>query len=365
MSPMANDVNRLIDMLYERIEDAKSPALKPNMSMVDRDEMLDLLDELRAQLPVEIKRAQELLAAREKFVDEAKRDVDRMMRQAELDAKTKVSDSEVLYAAKEKARQMVARAEERCRQLYQVTNEYAEDALARTEEAVQMALDEVKQQRVRFRSASAAKMQEQRDKSGRKDGCGPGGGRRKNLPRSTVILKICEKRQRIWRNFLKNSRFCGKMKKAPPAQDVVRHGAFFILRKLVEEMSNICFKMAILAEKCQKNGPFLAVFVQKKACNPLGFSLILRSCGGEKWVKVETKCQRDPIHDPKNAGKGGINRGQAVGKVQQQHRLQGPSGHPLFHAGGTGRHVLHYHRRGALPEHLSSGQVGPDVRGDG
>jgi len=154
---MANDVNRLIDMLYERIEDAKSPALKPNMSMVDRDELLDLLDELRAQLPVEIKRAQELLSARDKFVD-------RMMRQAELDAKTKVSDSEVLYAAKEKARQMVARAEERCRQLYQVTNEYAEDALARTEEAVQMALDEVKQQRVRFRSASAAKMQEQRDK---------------------------------------------------------------------------------------------------------------------------------------------------------------------------------------------------------
>ena len=115
---MANDVNRLIDMLYERIEDAKSPALKPNMSMVDRDELLDLLDELRAQLPVEIKRAQELLSARDKFVEDAKRDVDRMMRQAELDAKTKVSDSEVLYAAKEKARQMVARAEERCLTIY-------------------------------------------------------------------------------------------------------------------------------------------------------------------------------------------------------------------------------------------------------
>lgn len=71
---MANDVNRLIDMLYERIEDAKSPALKPNMSMVDRDELLDLLDELRAQLPVEIKRAQELLSARDKFVEDAKRD---------------------------------------------------------------------------------------------------------------------------------------------------------------------------------------------------------------------------------------------------------------------------------------------------
>ena len=159
-----NDVNRLIDMLYERVEEAKSPALKPNLSMVDRDEILDLLDELRAQVPVEIKRAQELLAAREKFVEDAKRDVERMMRQAELEAKTKVSESEVLYVAKEKARQIIARAEERSRQLYQVANEYAEDVMSRTEEAVQAALDEVKQSRMQFRSASNAKMQEVRAK---------------------------------------------------------------------------------------------------------------------------------------------------------------------------------------------------------
>ena len=152
-----NDVNRLIDMLYERVEDAKSPALKPNLSMVDRDEILDLLDELRNQMPVELKRAQELLAAREKFVDEAKRDVERMMRQADLEAKSKISDSEVLYAAKEKARKIIADAEDRSRQLCQVANEYAEDALARTEEAVQAAL-------TAFRAASSAKMQEQREK---------------------------------------------------------------------------------------------------------------------------------------------------------------------------------------------------------
>ena len=160
----SSDINSLIDMLYERIEEAKAPALKPGMSIVDRDEMLDLLDELRAQLPVEVKRAQELLTARDKFVEEAKRDVERMMRQAELEARTKISDSEVLYAAKEKARQIIAHAEDRSRQLYQVANEYAEDALARTEEAVQAALDEVKQSRMRFRTASAERMQEQRAK---------------------------------------------------------------------------------------------------------------------------------------------------------------------------------------------------------
>ena len=162
MANNTNDVNRLIDMIYEQIEDAKSPALKPNMSMVDRDEILDLLDELRAQLPIEMKRAQELLAAREKFVEDAKHDVDRMMRQAELEAKSKVSDSEILGAARQKSQSIVENAEERSRRLYQVANEYAEDALSRTEEAIQMALDEIKQSRVRFRSVSANKMQEQR-----------------------------------------------------------------------------------------------------------------------------------------------------------------------------------------------------------
>ena len=161
---MANDINRLIDMIYERIEDAKSPAFSRNMSLVDRDEMLDLLEELRGLLPVEIKRAQELLAAREKFVNDAKRDVERMLRQADLDAKAKVSESEILYAAQERARQIVTRAEDRSRQLYQVANEYADDALARTEEAVQAALDEVKQSRVNFRAASAAKAQEHKER---------------------------------------------------------------------------------------------------------------------------------------------------------------------------------------------------------
>ena len=158
------DVQRLLDMLYGMIDEAKSAAFSSDKCVISRDEALDLLDEIRAKLPLELKKARELIAARSEYVAGAKKEVEKMLRQAELDAKTKVSDSEVLYAAKEKARQMVARAEERCRQLYQVTNEYAEDALARTEEAVQMALDEVKQQRVRFRSASAAKMQEQRDK---------------------------------------------------------------------------------------------------------------------------------------------------------------------------------------------------------
>ena len=158
-----NDVQHLLDMLYEMIDGAKNAPLSSERCVLDRDEALDLLDEIRAQLPVELERAQELIRAKEDYVKAAKRDVERMMQQAELDANTKVSETEVLGAAREKSREIIKRAEDRSREMYRVANEYTEDALRRTEEAIQMALDEVKQSRVSFRAASAAQMQKKRE----------------------------------------------------------------------------------------------------------------------------------------------------------------------------------------------------------
>lgn len=166
------DVQNLIDMLYEMIDGAKNAPLSSDKCVIERDEALDLLDEIRGQLPAELKRAQDILAARDEFVERAKQEVERMKKQAELEAKSRVSDSEVLAAAREKSHDIIARAEERCREMYRVANEYTEDALRRTEEAVALALKEVQQSRVRFRAASASQMQRKQDE----------------LKRSTVIL---------------------------------------------------------------------------------------------------------------------------------------------------------------------------------
>jgi hypothetical protein len=159
-----NDVQRLLDMLYELIDGAKNAPLSSDKCMINRDEALDMLDEIRAQLPVELKRAQELIRAKDEYVEAAKRDVDRMMQKAELDAKSKVSESEVLATAREKGHEIIRRAEDRSREMYRVANDYTEDALRRTEEAIQMALTEVQESRTRFRTASAEKLQEQRQK---------------------------------------------------------------------------------------------------------------------------------------------------------------------------------------------------------
>lgn len=156
------DVQRLLDMLYHMIDDAKGAAFSTEKCLINRDEALDLLDEIRAGLPVEMKKAQDLLKARDEFVAAAKSDVEKMMRQAELDAKTIVSESETTQQARSRGNEIIRRAEERSKELYRTANSYTEDALRRTEEAIQAALDEVKESRARFRAASQERMQADR-----------------------------------------------------------------------------------------------------------------------------------------------------------------------------------------------------------
>ena len=146
------DVQRLIDMLYTMIDEAKSVAFSAEKCTINRDEALDILDEMRSKLPLELKKAKELIAARNDYVAGAKKEVEKMMRQAELDAKTIVSESEVIQQARQKSADIIHRAEERSRELYRVANTYTEDALRRTEEAIQTALAEVQSSRYHGRS---------------------------------------------------------------------------------------------------------------------------------------------------------------------------------------------------------------------
>ena len=80
---MANDVQYLIDMLYEMIDGAKGVLMSPDKCIIVREDALDLLDELKGQLPLELKKAQDLIRARDEFVDSAKKEAEKIRRQAD------------------------------------------------------------------------------------------------------------------------------------------------------------------------------------------------------------------------------------------------------------------------------------------
>ena len=164
------NVQKLLDMLYGMIDEARGATFSSEKCIINREEALDLLDEVRTKLPAELSKAQDLMKSKEQYVDKANREVKRMLDQAQDEAKrlrdqAQEESRRMLEKAQEDAKTIVSesetiqRAEDRSRQLYQVANTYTEDALRRTEEAIQAALDEVRESRVRFRSASAEQMQ--------------------------------------------------------------------------------------------------------------------------------------------------------------------------------------------------------------
>lgn len=158
---MASGVEELMDLLYQLIDEAKGVPLNSEKCIIERDKALDLLDEIRSQFPMELSEAKKLLASRTEYIASAKREAELIRKQAEEQARQMVSENELLAQTKQKANEMMRIAEERSRDLRKAANDYCEDALRRTEEAVSEAYDEIKKSRTRFRAVAGAMGQPQ------------------------------------------------------------------------------------------------------------------------------------------------------------------------------------------------------------
>lgn len=153
---MENDVLELVEMLYTMVTEAWGVPLGNEKCIIERDKVLNLLDEIKAQLPAEVAEARRLVNARNEFIGNAKREAEAIRKAAEDRARELVEEQEIVVAAKTRSNEVLTQAENRTRELYRVANEYVDDALRRTEEAINSALSEVRQSRTNFRAAAGA-----------------------------------------------------------------------------------------------------------------------------------------------------------------------------------------------------------------
>lgn len=144
-------VEELVNSLYEMVQDAGSVPFT-DKCMIERDRVLDMLDELRVSLPADLKMAQDIVEKRNELIAAGKREADALRKQAEEAARQMVSETEIVKASKAKAKEILGNAEIQARELHRVANEYCEDTLKRTEEAVALGLEEVKKARQRFKN---------------------------------------------------------------------------------------------------------------------------------------------------------------------------------------------------------------------
>lgn len=150
----------IIGALYDMVQDARSMPLASDKCILERDRVLDMLDEIIAQLPSELKQARTIVESRNEIVGQARREAEGVLRDAQEKAKQMVTKEAIYVEAKKRSDDLVLQTQERMNQLRKAANDYMDESLRQTEEVMANALSEVRDTRMKFRSVTEA--QEQR-----------------------------------------------------------------------------------------------------------------------------------------------------------------------------------------------------------
>ena len=145
-----HSIEEVIGTLYEMVQDARSVPFSSDKCALERERVLDLLDEISNQLPGELKQAKTIVESRGELITNAKREAENILKAAQ--ARQLVSQEAIYNEAKTQANDMVRAAQDKIKELKQVTNDYVDDSLRRTEEAVAEALSEIRDSRSKFRA---------------------------------------------------------------------------------------------------------------------------------------------------------------------------------------------------------------------
>lgn len=125
-------LRRAIDII------AQAPTMPLSSSpRIDRDEILELLDEAMQRLPEEMRQARWMIKERQEFVAKTRREADELLEAARVQAERMVQRTEVVRAAEQHARQVREAAEADARRMMHETEDYLDQRLARVEIVVE------------------------------------------------------------------------------------------------------------------------------------------------------------------------------------------------------------------------------------
>ena len=146
------NIEDIISALYDMVQDARALPLGADKCILERDKVLDMLDEIIAQMPVELKQARTIVESRNELIGQARREAEALIRQAQEQADKMVEEEAIYQEAKRQCQEMVMQTQARMSELRKASNDYMDDALRRTEEAIALSLDDVRDTRIKFKA---------------------------------------------------------------------------------------------------------------------------------------------------------------------------------------------------------------------
>ena len=140
MSNNQATIEDLIDEMYDVLDKGWKMPLSAGRMFVDGEEVRQILDEIKEEIPSEVRKAKAIVADRAQIISEAQRE-------AEEKAKTLVNQEEIVRQAQAKANELIAQAQTKFKEMRKASNDYVDDLMRRTDEALAENLAELRKTR--------------------------------------------------------------------------------------------------------------------------------------------------------------------------------------------------------------------------
>ena len=143
-----------IEELLEQFDEALDSGMKMpgKRVVVNAENLRAVIDDIRLNIPSEIKQARGIVADRSDIFTNAKREADSIIRGAEERAKAMVSQEEITKLAQEKAAEIIANAQAKSRDMRKAAQDFVDDIMKRADEGLTANLSEVRKTRAALKS---------------------------------------------------------------------------------------------------------------------------------------------------------------------------------------------------------------------
>lgn len=135
-----------IDEMIALVEGARSVPMSRNC-IIDRAEMIGVLEQLRTELPAELRRASALLEERDKIIEAGQREAERIVSEGEAEHARLVSINEIVVSAEHEASRIIGEARAEAQRLRDEVDDYVDTALANFEQLLTRSLASIERGR--------------------------------------------------------------------------------------------------------------------------------------------------------------------------------------------------------------------------
>lgn len=147
-----NDIIELLDILYGMVTEAWGVPLGNDKCIIERDKAVEIINEIKDNLPSALAEAKRLVAARDEFIGNAKREAEAMRKSAEEKSRAMIEEQEIVRIARARSAEMISSAESKSNELRRVASEYVDEMMRQTENSVSEVLTKLQTAHNAFRT---------------------------------------------------------------------------------------------------------------------------------------------------------------------------------------------------------------------